>query len=206
MLLVSICSPYLFTFCDSIFKCMFGNKPWPSIKIIILVLIIETAHSFGVSIFVFRVLPKLDLARAILMMNAVCIVPGLLKLFLAKTNVSTMKRLVIFVLDFVAICMQCTVFGIVFLSKYLFKATGGPGGTGLGGMIDDSGVIETTTESSIWDELRAKRGLENETVSQQVYHTRNLLSTNFQDFQQAKVFILSLNFISGIKLIFSYIY
>lgn len=122
MLIVTICAPYLFTFFDSIFKSLFGNKPWPTLRILFLVLVVETAHSFGISIFVFRVLPKLDLARAILMMNAVCTVPGILKLFLSKTNVSPFKRLIIFIMDFCAVLMQCTVFGIVFASKYVFKS------------------------------------------------------------------------------------
>ena len=122
MLIVTICAPYLFTFFDSTFKSLFGNKPWPTLRILFLVLVVETAHSFGISIFVFRVLPKLDLARAILMMNAVCTVPGILKLFLSKTNVSPFKRLIIFIMDFCAVLMQCTVFGIVFASKYVFKS------------------------------------------------------------------------------------
>jgi hypothetical protein len=138
MVVVAICAPYLFTFCDSVFKCLFGNKPWPSLRIAALVLLVEGLHSFGVCLFVLRVLPKLDLARAILLMNAVCIMPGLLKLFMGKSHVSAFKRLAIFVLDLLAVLMQVTVFGIVFLSRFLFGApVGGP-------MIDDSGVVQTT--------------------------------------------------------------
>ncbi|RNA42576.1 chitin synthase, partial [Brachionus plicatilis] len=122
MLISSICAPYLFTFCDSIFKSLFGNKPWPTLKIMLFVLVIETAHSFGMSIFVFRVLPKLDVSRAILIMNAVCTIPGLLKFLLSKNHVNAARKLVIFVIDFCAVAMQCTVFGIVFASKYMFKS------------------------------------------------------------------------------------
>ena len=155
MLIVTICSPYLFSFFDSIFKSLFGNKPWPTLKILVLVLLVETAHSFGISIFVFRVLPKLDLARAILMMNAVCTVPGILKFFLSKTHVSTAKRLIIFIMDLCAVLMQCTVFGIVFASKYMFKSSSRPSG-GTSTSLDapsisiDAGGADTdhlTTES-----------------------------------------------------------
>ena len=90
-------------------------------------IVIESAHSFGVCIFVFRVLPKLDLARAILMMNAVCIMPGLLKLLLSKNRVSVFKRLIIFIIDFIAVLMQCSVFGIVFASKFMFNSEDSPG-------------------------------------------------------------------------------
>lgn len=157
MLIVCICSPYLFTFFDSIFKSLFGNKPWPTLKILFLVLIFETAHSFGICIFVFRVLPKLDVARAILMMNAVCTVPGLLKLLLSKTHVSIAKRFIIVIIDFAAVLMQCTVFGIVFASKYMFKSSA-PSSTGTTNSIDssfDAGgsvEIQATTES-IFDSM-----------------------------------------------------
>lgn len=125
MILTTLCSPYLFTLFDSILKALFSSKPWPTFKILLLTLIIETAHSFGVSIFVFRVLPKLDVARAILLMNAVCTVPCLLKLFLSKTQrgVSPFKRLIIFIMDVLALLMQCSVFGIVYASKYMFNKT-----------------------------------------------------------------------------------
>jgi hypothetical protein len=33
MLLTAVCAPYIFTFVDSFGKCLFGNKPWPTVKI-----------------------------------------------------------------------------------------------------------------------------------------------------------------------------
>lgn len=151
-------------------------------------LLIETAHSFGICIFVFRVLPTLDLARAILLMNAVCTVPGILKLLLSKNHVSTAKRLVIFIMDICAVSMQITVFGIVFASKYMLKTntsgnvsggsspSGGGGGgssgeTSSGDSFDAGGAaldpVETT--ESVFDavagaDARLKRHL-NYTVS-----------------------------------------
>ena len=152
MLIVTICGPYLFTFCDSIFKALFGNKPWPTFKIMIFVLVVETAHSFGMSIFVFRVLPKLDVARAILMMNAVCTMPGLLKFLLSKNHVNAARKLVIFVMDFCAVAMQCTVFGIVFASKYMFKTSGDKGP--IGPHIDAGGAQTDlfTTDADLFDD------------------------------------------------------
>jgi hypothetical protein len=200
MLIVTICSPYLFTFFDSIFKSLFGNKPWPTLRILILVLIIETAHSFGISIFVFRVLPKLDVARAILMMNAVCTVPGMLKLLLSKNNVSTMKRLIIFVMDFFAVLMQCTVFGIVFASKFMSKsAAKHPSPVPPhSGDVDAGGASETlappSATDSVFDSLvggdRVRRQISdyllNQTVSalstvatlNRTFHKRSLLASS----------------------------
>ena len=37
MLLTAICAPYVFTFVDSFGKCLFGNKPWPTVKIFTIV-------------------------------------------------------------------------------------------------------------------------------------------------------------------------
>ncbi len=149
MLIIAVCSPYLFTLCDSILRCLFGKKPWPSIRVLALVLIIETAHSFGICLFTFRVLPKLDVARAILIMNAVCVVPGILKLLLSKNDVSTFKKMVIFIIDLLAVLMQCTVFGIVFASKFIFKnATSTSSGSGNDDLLVDAGgasIPEFTT-------------------------------------------------------------
>ncbi len=116
------------------------------------VLLVETAHSFGISLFAFRVLPKLDLARAILIMNAVCIVPGILKLFLSKNNSSTFKKLIIFIVDFFAVLMQITVFGIVFASKFIFKQNTTNNGNQFSNDIDNGGAdfgqeFPTTTPS-----------------------------------------------------------
>ncbi|CAF1289999.1 unnamed protein product [Adineta steineri] len=119
MLLISVCAPYLFTFVDSLGKCLFGNKPWPTVKIFTVVFFIETLHSFGIAIFVFHILPKLDAARSLLIMNAVCLVPAFLKLFLTKSNSSIVRRSLLFLMDFFAFAMQCSCVGIALASKFL---------------------------------------------------------------------------------------
>ncbi|CAF0924460.1 unnamed protein product [Rotaria sordida] len=119
MLLITVCAPYLFTFFDSLCKCLFGNKPWPTVKIFTIVLFIETLHSFGIAIFVFHILPKLDAARSLLIMNAVCLVPAFLKLFLTKSNSSIVQRSLLFLMDFFAFAMQCSCVGIALASKFL---------------------------------------------------------------------------------------
>ncbi|UJR37230.1 hypothetical protein I4U23_029939 [Adineta vaga] len=119
MLLISVCAPYIFTFVDSFGKCLFGNKPWPTVKIFTVVFFIETLHSFGIAIFVFHILPKLDAARSLLIMNAVCLVPAFLKLFLTKSNSSIVRRSLLFLMDFFAFAMQCSCVGIALASKFL---------------------------------------------------------------------------------------
>ncbi|CAF0778856.1 unnamed protein product [Didymodactylos carnosus] len=119
MLLTAVCAPYVFTFIDSLGKCLFGNKPWPTVKIFTIVFFIETLHSFGIAIFVFHILPKLDAARSLLIMNAVCIIPAFLKLFLSKTNTSMLRRSLLFMMDFFAFAMQCSCVGIALASRFL---------------------------------------------------------------------------------------
>lgn len=173
-------------------------------------LLIETAHSFGICIFVFRVLPTLDLARAILLMNAVCTVPGILKLLLSKNHVSTAKRLVIFIMDICAVSMQITVFGIVFASKYMLKAStsgttavsggsnpssSGETNSGGGDSFDAGGAaLDPETTESVFDavagaDARLKRHL-NYTVSMLIgnlstttagFAKRSLLGTDYDD-------------------------
>ncbi|CAF3454581.1 unnamed protein product [Rotaria sp. Silwood1] len=135
MLLIAVCAPYLFTFFDSLGKCLFGNKPWPTVKIFTIVFFIETLHSFGIAIFVFHILPKLDAARSLLIMNAVCLVPAFLKLFLTKSNSSIVQRSLLFLMDFFAFAMQCSCVGIALASKFL---------------KDDGPVIIQTTISSLF--------------------------------------------------------
>ncbi|CAF3905060.1 unnamed protein product, partial [Rotaria magnacalcarata] len=119
MLLGTVCAPHIFTFFESLGKCLFGNKPWPTVKIFTVVFFIETLHSFGIAIFVFHILPKLDAARSLLIMNAVCLVPAFLKLFLTKSNSSIFRRSLLFLMDFFAFAMQCSCIGIALASKFL---------------------------------------------------------------------------------------
>ena len=97
--------------------------PLPSLHSILIdcsqVFFIETLHSFGIAIFVFHILPKLDAARSLLIMNAVCLVPAFLKLFLTKSNCSIVRRSLLFLMDFFAFAMQCSCVGIALASKFL---------------------------------------------------------------------------------------
>ena len=52
-------------------------------------------------------------------MNAVCLVPGFLKLFLTKSNSSIVQRSLLFLMDFFAFVMQCSCVGIALASQFL---------------------------------------------------------------------------------------
>lgn len=102
---------------------------------------IETLHSFGIVIFVFHILPKLDAARSLLIMNAVCLVPAFLKLFLTKSNSSIIRRSLLFLMDFFAFAMQCSCVGIALASKFLKHDGSSPDLTTVSSMI-----FSTSTE------------------------------------------------------------
>lgn len=67
-------------------------------------------------------------------MNAVCLVPAFLKLFLTKSNSSIVRRSLLFLMDFFAFAMQCSCMGIALASKFL--------------NTDGSILVRTTTSSS----------------------------------------------------------
>ena len=68
-------------------------------------------------------------------MNAVCLVPAFLKLFLTKSNSSIIRRSLLFLMDFFAFAMQCSCMGIALASKFL--------------NTDSSIVVQTTTPSPL---------------------------------------------------------
>lgn len=76
----------------------------------------------------FRILPQLDMAKGIMLMNATCILPCLLKPICAS-NLSTGKsncngtggRMLTFVLDLLSVLVQLSVFPIIILYDYYMK-------------------------------------------------------------------------------------
>ena len=78
-------------------------------------LITEAAHTFGLCLFVYRVLPRFDLVRACLLMCTGSVVPALFKLLLTKGHRSVFTVIV----DILALLMQCSMFFIV--TRYLTR-------------------------------------------------------------------------------------
>lgn len=72
-------------------------------------LIIEAAHTFGLCLFVYKVLPAYDIIRALLLTCSTSIVPAALKLLLTKGGRSALSVIV----DICALLMQCSVFFLV---------------------------------------------------------------------------------------------
>jgi len=73
------------------------------------VLIVEAAHTFGLCLFVYKVLPAYDVVRALLLTCTTSIIPAALKLLLTKGGRSPLSVIV----DICALLMQCSVFFLV---------------------------------------------------------------------------------------------
>ena len=79
------------------------------------VLLVEAAHTFGMCLLVYRVLPQFDFVRACFLMCTAGVVPALFKLLLTKGN----RGVFSVIIDILALLMQCSMFFIV--TRYLTR-------------------------------------------------------------------------------------
>jgi chitin synthase len=77
-LLIAYLVPELGTLIRSLRICFFKSCTKPTTKEFFAVFLSETLHTVGVSIFVFVILPDLDVVKGAMLTNCVCFVPGLL--------------------------------------------------------------------------------------------------------------------------------
>ena len=77
---------------------------------------IEAAHTLGVCLLLFRVLPQFDVVRSLMLMCATCCVPAILKLLLTKGN----RNIATILLDAVALLMQASALFLItlFYTRY----------------------------------------------------------------------------------------
>ncbi|KAL3836165.1 hypothetical protein ACJMK2_021607 [Sinanodonta woodiana] len=125
---IAICIPYSLTLISSMFKWLFGNMSavrWTTLQFC---MFMEGVHAGGIALFVFRVLPKLDVVRAVLILNAVGIVPSCLSNICSaafkrkqktghpcENSLNTTAKLVLDILSFLA---QMSVVPVIILFEY----------------------------------------------------------------------------------------
>ena len=80
------------------------------------ILLVETIHSFGLCLFLFRVLPCLDTVRCLLLMNALCSVPAVMRLFATKRSDDPRRKVTTAILDVLAVLMQLSAYVIALVS------------------------------------------------------------------------------------------
>lgn len=106
-LFLAVAIPELVCFVRSLHRTLFKNVRRPTLMQFTVVFIIETLHAIGVGILVFRILPDLDAITALMLMNAVCLVPACLSLISRRAQKMT---LIYIVLDVLAIGAQSTIY------------------------------------------------------------------------------------------------
>ena len=141
MLVATICVPYVFLFLEALAKSLFRNRRGPvftdliTVKILkktfefkfifkilffllFKIFVLESIHTFGVCLLVFRVLPSCDVIRGLLLMNAVCTIPAFCKLTLSKSNSRPMLRFLTLFIDLAAFAAQCSVYFVLTNTQY----------------------------------------------------------------------------------------
>ncbi|VDI35520.1 chitin synthase [Mytilus galloprovincialis] len=106
-LFVVITTPYLFTFCKTLWRICFKKTRQPTLAVLGIVLVVETLHSIGICIFAFYVLPTIDSIRGLFLCFGVAVVPSLLKLFDCQGERG--RKFYIVMADIVALIFQISV-------------------------------------------------------------------------------------------------
>ncbi|ESO87527.1 hypothetical protein LOTGIDRAFT_127517 [Lottia gigantea] len=125
MLLISVCFPYFCWIFAYTFKSLFGSTGWPSITMTIITLILELLHSFGLCLLLFRILPKVDIFGALIILSSVSAIPSILQMFWSF-KVKTMpykKKVLGSILHSVAAFFQVGCIVMTIFLGVLFKQT-----------------------------------------------------------------------------------
>jgi chitin synthase len=108
---IGICVPYAISTFSNLLTVLFNTSSgFPSVFLFIWVIFIEACHSLGISLFIIKVLPNVETLTGLLLMNAICFGPGLLKAFFSiDRGITRCKAFTILVVDVFAIFCQCSV-------------------------------------------------------------------------------------------------
>lgn len=120
---ILICSaismPYLFSFLSCLQKVMFSStdsQGSPKFLVTLCVLFVELGQTLGIVLMTFKVLPNVENLTGLFVMNAVCVIPAILKLiFSSRRGQNHLKMVLTIVMDIIAVLLQASVF-FVFVS------------------------------------------------------------------------------------------
>lgn len=107
-LLFAFCVPQLGTLFRSARMCFFKSWKVPSFAHFLILFIPETAHTIGIALLVFYVLPDMDVVKGAMLTNCLCFIPAILGL-LSRNNKES-QRFIKVIIDLVAIAAQATGF------------------------------------------------------------------------------------------------
>lgn len=110
--------PYLLSFLSSLQTVMFASSSGkPGVLIVFWTLLIEIGHTFGVTLFLFKVLPNVQNITGLFLMNSLCILPAILKIiFSSRRGMTRLKKFTTFLLDIASIACQSTIFFVFKMS------------------------------------------------------------------------------------------
>jgi hypothetical protein len=84
--------------------------------------VIEVCQTFGVSLFIFKVLPCVENVTALFLLNTVCLIPAIFKMaFSSKRGMTRLKASIIVLFDLIAILCQLGVCFIFLIRKFDYK-------------------------------------------------------------------------------------
>lgn len=104
---LALSAPEALCFVRSLHRTLFKNVKRPTFPQFVVVLFVESLHSIGVGILVFRVFPDLDAVTAAQLTNAMCFVPAVLSLISRRPN---KMALILVIIDIAAIAAQSSGF------------------------------------------------------------------------------------------------
>lgn len=107
-LMFAFCVPQLGTLFRSARMCFFKSWKVPSFAHFLILFIPETAHTIGIALLVFYVLPDMDVVKGAMLTNCLCFIPAILGL-LSRNNKET-QRFIKVIIDLLAIAAQATGF------------------------------------------------------------------------------------------------
>lgn len=107
-LFFAFCVPQLGATFRSCRMCVFKSWKKPTFAQFTIMFLTETAHTVGIALLVFYILPDLDVVKGAMLTNCLCFVPGILGL-LSRSNKES-QRFFKVIIDLVAIAAQATGF------------------------------------------------------------------------------------------------
>ncbi|XP_071166727.1 chitin synthase chs-2-like [Mytilus edulis] len=108
MLVIAMCSPYICWVFSYSAKSLFGSSAWPSFRMVIVTLFVELLHTFGLSLLVFHILPRMDMARSLLTFCGVSTIPAFFKTIglACDSSIPPVKRCALGLINSLAFIIQ----------------------------------------------------------------------------------------------------
>ncbi|XP_014666185.1 PREDICTED: uncharacterized protein LOC106808121 isoform X2 [Priapulus caudatus] len=110
MIWVAVSVPHLFAFYRCGMIVAFRRTKWPSRTAFFVALLMETAHTCGISLMVFKMLPRLGAHVGVLLTAAVALLPAILLFIFRICALPGLRSAAMLVGDLLALLMQASVF------------------------------------------------------------------------------------------------